>query len=40
MKGLRIFEHLRDEHRFGGGRTVVKNYIRRCRAREGETLPT
>ena len=29
----RIFERLRDEHGFGGGYTVVKDYVRLCRAR-------
>ena len=34
----RIFERLRDEHGFGGGYTVVKDYVRLCRARERETF--
>ena len=29
----RIFERLRDEHGFAGGYTVVKDYVRLCRAR-------
>ena len=34
----RIFERLRDEHGFGGGYTVVKDYVRLCRARSRETF--
>ena len=34
----RIFERLRDEHSFGGGYTVVKDYVRLCRARGRETF--
>lgn len=34
----RIFERLRDEHGFGGGYTVVKDYIRISRARVRETF--
>jgi len=34
----RIFERLRDEHGFGGGYTVVKDYVRICRARGRETF--
>ena len=34
----RIFERLRDEHGFGGGYTVVKDYVRVCRARGRETF--
>ena len=34
----RIFERLRDEHDFGGGYTVVKDYVRLCRARGRETF--
>ena len=34
----RIFERLRDEHGFGGGDTVVKDYVRLCRARGRETF--
>jgi len=34
----RIFERLRDEHGFGGGYTVVKDYVRIARARERETF--
>jgi transposase len=34
----RIFERLRDEHDFGGGYTVVKDYVRLCRARSRETF--
>lgn len=34
----RIFERLRDEHGFGGGYTVVKDYVRLCRARGRETF--
>ena len=36
--GKRIFERLRDEHGFGGGYTVVKDYVRICRARGRETF--
>ena len=34
----RIFERLRDEHGFAGGYTVVKDYLRLCRARGRETF--
>ena len=34
----RIFERLRDEHGFGGGYTVVKDYVRIARARGRETF--
>lgn len=34
----RIFERLRDEHDFAGGYTVVKDYVRLCRARGRETF--
>lgn len=34
----RIFERLRDEHGFGGGYTVVKDYVRVARARGRETF--
>ena len=34
----RIFEWLRDEHGFGGGYTVVKDYVRIARARGRETF--
>lgn len=34
----RIFERLRDEHDFTGGYTVVKDYVRLCRARGRETF--
>lgn len=34
----RIFERLRDEHGFGGGYTVVKDYVRLARARGRETF--
>jgi len=34
----RIFERLRDEHDFTGGYTVVKDYVRLCRARDRETF--
>jgi transposase len=34
----RIFERLRDEHDCGGGYTVVKDYVRLCRARGRETF--
>lgn len=34
----RIFERLRDEHGFAGGYTVVKDYVRACRARGRETF--
>jgi len=34
----RIFERLRDEHGFAGGYTVVKDHVRRCRARGRETF--
>ena len=34
----RIFERLRDEHEFGGGYTVVKDYVRVARARARETF--
>ena len=34
----RIFERLRDEHGFAGGYTVVKDYVRICRARSRETF--
>ena len=34
----RIFERLRDEHGFVGGYTVVKDYVRICRARSRETF--
>ena len=34
----RIFERLRDEHGFAGGYTVVKDYVRLCRARGRETF--
>ena len=36
--GKRIFERLRDEHGFAGGYTVVKDYVRICRARGRETF--
>ena len=32
----RIFEQLRDEHSFGGGYTVVKDYVCLCRVRGSE----
>ncbi len=34
----RIFERLRDEYGYGGGYTVVKDYVRQCRARGRETF--
>jgi transposase len=34
----RIFERLRDEHGYGGGYTVVKDYVRQSRARSRETF--
>ena len=34
----RIFERLRDEHGYGGGYTVVKDYVRRQKARGRETF--
>jgi hypothetical protein len=34
----RIFERLRDEHDFTGGYTVVKDYVRICRARGREAF--
>ena len=34
----RIFERLRDEHGFDGGYTVVKDYVRLCRAWGRETF--
>jgi transposase len=34
----RIFERLRDEHGFEGGYTVVKDYVRLCRARGREAF--
>ena len=34
----RIFDRLRDEHGFAGGYTVVKDYVRVCRARGRETF--
>jgi transposase len=34
----RIFERLRDEHGYGGGYTVVKDYVRVARARGRETF--
>ena len=34
----RIFERLRDEHGYGGGYTVVKDYVRLSRARGRETF--
>jgi len=34
----RIFERLREEHGFGGGYTVVKDYVRIARARGRETF--
>jgi transposase len=34
----RNFERLRDEHGFAGGYTVVKDYVRICRARGRETF--
>jgi len=34
----RVFERLRDEHGFAGGYTVVKDYVRLCRARGRETF--
>lgn len=34
----RIFERLRDEHGFGGGYTVVKDYVRLAGARGRETF--
>src|SRR3569623_2348219 len=34
----RIFERLRDEHGFGGGYTVAKDYVRIARARGRETF--
>ena len=34
----RIFERLHDEHGYGGGYTVVKDYVRRQRARGRETF--
>ena len=36
--GSSIFERLREEHDFAGGYTVVKNYVRLCRARGRETF--
>ena len=35
----RIFERLRDEHGFGGSYTVVKDYVRLCRARGRCLIP-
>lgn len=34
----RIFERLRDEHRFSGGYTIVKDYVRLARARSREVF--
>lgn len=34
----RIFERLRDEHGYGGGLTVVKDYVRIARGRQRETF--
>jgi transposase len=34
----RIFERLRDQHSFEGGYTVVKDYVRLCRARGREAF--
>jgi transposase len=34
----RIFERLRDEHGFGGGYTIVKDYVRVARARSREVF--
>jgi len=34
----RIFERLRDEHAFGGGYTVVKDYVRLARTRSREVV--
>jgi transposase len=34
----RIFERLRDEHGFGGGYTVVKDYVCICRSKGRETF--
>jgi transposase len=34
----RIFERLRDEHGYGGGYTVVKDHVRRLRARGREVF--
>ena len=34
----RIFERLRDEHGYGGGYTVMKDYLRLARARGKETF--
>ncbi|GAY20395.1 MULTISPECIES: IS21 family transposase [Sphingobium] len=34
----RIFERLRDEHGYGGGYTVVKDYVRQSRVRSRETF--
>lgn len=34
----RIFERLRDEHGYGGGYTVVKDYVRRAKVRGRETF--
>jgi transposase len=34
----RVFERLGDEHGFGGGYTVVKDYVRMARARGRETF--
>ena len=34
----RIFERLRDEHGYGGGYTVVKDYVRLSRVRGRETF--
>ena len=35
----RIFERLRDEHGYGGGYTVVKDYVRQSRARKEDAGP-
>jgi hypothetical protein len=34
----RIFERLRDEHDFVGGYTMVRDYVRLCRACGRETF--
>jgi hypothetical protein len=38
ITGIRIFERLRDEHGYGGGYTVVKDHVRRLRARGREVF--
>jgi transposase len=34
----RIYERLKEEHRFGGGYTIVKDYVRDARLRHQEVF--